>query len=260
MVSINYQRKVIFFHVPKTAGSYIQRNLGKYYGFKNFNDLSRFDTVLNNLDSLSRPELIFSTNPWSNRTIGINKYFSTSNKLIKMLNLNKEIWDNMYKFTFVRDPYSRFISSWNFVIKGFKDLKTILKPYTLDPNLNLSENIEKYKDIKYFIENKNNLTDIAYNHVFISQYQHILNEDNINNMDFIGKMENLEDDLEKVFKKIGINKIIHDIEKKVNQTEHESYKSYYDQELLNFVNETFYEDFENFNYKKYDTISDFLEE
>jgi len=258
MVGINYNLKVIFFHVPKTAGSYIQKNLGKYYDFKNFNDLARFDNVFKDLSKLSGRSL-FSTNPWSDKSLGVNKYFCTSNKLIKMISLNKKEWDAMFKFTFVRDPYSRFISSWNFVLNGFKNKNAIIKNDKLDKESSLLDNLKNYNDIKHFIDNKDNLTDIAYNHTFVTQYQHILNENDINNMDFIGKMENLEDDLQKVLNKIGINEIIHKKEKKVNKTDHEPYKTYYNQEILDFVNTWFDEDFKNFNYTKYDTLNDFLQ-
>jgi hypothetical protein len=261
MVAINFDLKVIFFHVPKTAGSYIQKNLGQFYGFKNYNDISRYDNILNNIqEHMDESNILLSTNPWSDKTLGINKYFSTSTKIIKMIGLNKEMWDNMFKFTFVRDPYSRFISSWNFVINGFKHKNTIIKNSKLDKSLNLSDNIKKYNELKYFIENKDNLTGIAYNHVFVTQTEHILNENNINNMDFIGKMENLEDDLKTVLNKFGINDIIHKKEIKVNKTEHEYYKSYYDQEILDFVNTFFHDDFKNYNYRKYETIDQFLQE
>ena len=37
MCSINHEKKAIFFHVPKTGGTYIRENLEKYYGFTFYN-------------------------------------------------------------------------------------------------------------------------------------------------------------------------------------------------------------------------------
>lgn len=269
MVAINYELNVIFFHIPKTAGSYIQQKLGRHYNFFNFNDLARFDNIYENIHNFYDTSMgvinnshidIFTTNPWSDKSLGINKYFCTSKKLIKMMSLNKEIWDKMFKFTFVRCPYSRFISSWNFIIKGFKSDKSIIKSIFLDNNITLQENINKMKEIEYFIENRHQLTDIAYNHVFITQYQHILNEDNVNNMDFIGKLENLEEDLKTVLNKIGISEICHNKGEKVNKSDHEPYKTYYNQNIFNFVNSYFDEDFKHFNYVKYNTFEEFMQE
>ena len=36
MCSINHEKKAIFIHIPKTAGSYLAEVLQKNYGFKNY--------------------------------------------------------------------------------------------------------------------------------------------------------------------------------------------------------------------------------
>ena len=80
-------------------------------------------------------------------------------------------------------------------------------------------------------------------------------------MDFIGKHENLENDLEIVFNKIGINTVIHnkDVVLNKNKVDFNYYKTYYTQEILDFVNTYFDDDFTNFNYKKIIKLSNFLE-
>ena len=80
------------------------------------------------------------------------------------------------------------------------------------------EDIEKFSDIEYSIENRLLLTDIAYNHVFMSQYEHILDKDGKNNMDFIGKTETLEEDLKTVLEKLGFDEIKHKQKTHVNKT------------------------------------------
>jgi len=262
MVSINYERKCIFFHIPKTAGSYIQKALNSKYDFIGYNYCIRYDTgefnlkpsFFSNKTNHINNSSFLNSNPYSCKTLGIQKYFSSSSLMLKMMKLNEEKWDNLFKFTFVRNPYERFISGWNYVLHGFKTKKIVN-----DENLDLEE-INKLNDLEYTITNKNILTPIAYNHIFMTQYEHILDRNNKNNMDFIGKIENLEKDLEFVLNKIGITEIIHDKEKKVNKTEHKYYKEYYSQTILDFVNDFFDVDFREFGYTKFNNMDDFLKE
>jgi len=256
MTSVNHSKKFIFLHIPKNAGTYIQHILHKYYGCTNYNYLIRYDldevkfSIMN--EKKKNNESIYRSNPYSSKILGIHRYFSTSQSLLYNMCLNDKLWDEMYKFAFVRDPYSRFISSWNFVLNGFKNKNNILK------NSIGMEDIEKYKNIKYFIENKDNLTDIAYNHIFITQFLHIVDKELNVNLNYIGKIENIEEDLENIITQLGFKSIIHLSTNKINKKEYSPYKQYYDQFILDFVNEWFDDDFKHFKYKKYTTIEDFL--
>lgn len=262
MVSIHHEKQACYFHVPKTAGSYIQQSLNQFYDFTSYNTLTRYDLdeiQINSKDFFNTPrnniinnQSFLATNPYSSKKMGIQKYFSTSPTLLDMMFQSEEKWEKLYKFSFVRNPYSRFISSWNFIVNGFKTKKIMNDiKYT-------EEDIEKFQDIEYAIENRLLLTDIAYNHVFITQWDHILDKNGKNNMDFIGKTENLEDDLKKVLNILGFDEIKHKQKTHVNKTEHKDYKEYYTKPILDFVNEFFHDDFVQFGYTKYETLEEFL--
>jgi len=262
MVSINHKKKCVFFHVPKTAGSYIQGRLNKTYDFVGYNYLSRYDLVDMSFNSnffnhqgpgsAINNKNFFNTNPYSSKYTGVHKYFSTSPILLKIMDLDEEKWEELYKFTFVRNPYDRFISGWNYVIKGFKTKKILNDEKYKD------EDADKFSDLEYAIENRDILTPIAYNHIFVTQYEHILDKNNENKLDFIGKMENLEKDLAFVLNKLGFDEIKHEKGEKVNETSHKNYKEYYNQKILDFVNEFFDQDFQEFSYEKFYTMEDFL--
>lgn len=223
MASINHEKGLCYFHAPKTAGSYIQGLLHRNYGFLNYNQLVRYDLdeikitpeffKIGNGKKRINNQVYGATNPYSSKKIGIQKYYSCSPLLLQMMNLSEEKWDRLIKFTFVRDPYSRFISSWNYVMNGFKT-KLIFN----DEKYN-EEDYESFKDLQYMIDNRDILTPIAYNHIFVTQYEHILDRNDENNLDFIGKTENLETDLEVILNHVGITEITHKPSTEVNKTE-----------------------------------------
>jgi len=238
MCSINHDKKAIFIHIPKTGGTFIRENLSKYYGF-NFYILKRpdHDTFCNtNLYNGNKeyPDFV------ANREHGILKYAKTSNFINRMINMNKEKWNDYKIFCFVRNPYDRLISGWNY--------------------LNSKHGINSSFD--EFINNKERVSDFEYIHTFMSQYNNMINENNMFCIDLLGKFENIENDFKNILLNIGFKEeeIIHDLTKK-NNFEHKHFTDIIiNQNLLDLVNKLCYEDFDKFHYKKYDNFNIFLSE
>ena len=225
MCSINHNLKAIFIHIPKNGGSYIADVLKKYYGFKNYY-LQRPDHILfcKNYDR--------SVKTHENKLHGTLIYYKTSPYLNKIMNMNKHKWETYYIFTFIRNPYDRIVSGWNYVNKY---------------------NIE-FKNFIQFGE-KTNCWD--YWHTFMSQSKHLIDIDNKIKIHFIGRLENIEEDLKTILYGIGIKKLYHNPDKK-NSKNHDNYIKYYeDNDILNKVNEYIKSDLNNFNYEKIDDIQKF---
>lgn len=251
MTSINHDLDIIYFHIPKTGGTYIQSTLEDSYNFTSYNFLVRSDFhIFNKFNNFQVNKLkdYMKVSPFSNRLFGVNNYYSGSEELINMTTLNLDRWNKSFKFTFVRDPYTRFISAFNFILSN----------PNISDNLIDNDNYSLFENLEYFITNRSELSDIAYNHIFLSQYEQIIDKDGVNNMNFIGKQENLEDDL-----LVVLNKFFTVIHKKKNinknKIDFNYYKTYYTECIFNFVNNHFSKDFEEFNYKKYDSFEIFLE-
>ena len=146
------QKKSILVHIPKTAGRSI---INSIYG----NDLKNC----------------------GHRTYFFYKYLFTKKRI-----------QNMYTFSFVRNPYSRLFSAYNFLKKGGENLH----------DLNAKRDyIDSFKDFNEFIncglENavKNNVIH------FIPQYNFITYKDEIL-IDYVGKFESLENDLKVISSKV----------------------------------------------------------
>ena len=92
------ERNLIFIHVPKTAGTAINRLLEP---FQTAGEKTQWRRFLNNLPVRQNPDRIFipvhASAAWHRRALG------------------PEIYDNAASFAVVRDPYRRLISAYEFV-------------------------------------------------------------------------------------------------------------------------------------------------
>jgi len=234
MCSINHDKKVIFIHIPKTGGTFIRENLEKYYGFK-FYVIKRADhDIFCNITKLDKERNKEFNDFVANRKHGILKYAKTSNYINRMINMNNEKWKSYKIFCFVRNPYDRLISGWNF----------------LKSKHGINSSFEE------FIFKEEVVSDFEYIHSFMSQYDNMIDENNEFKINYLGKFENIEEDFKNILLKLGFSEheIKHDKEKK-NNFKHPSYKELINtQEILNKVNLICQKDFDNFFYKKMESI------
>ena len=218
MCSINHEKKAIFIHIPKTGGSYVADILEKNYGFKKY--------------YLQRPDHIsfcngkdHSVKMHENKIHGTLMYYQTCPYINKIMKMTPEKWNSYYIFTFVRNPYDKIVSGWNYCNK-----------YNI--------RFQNYINIDF------NDNDYDYLHVFMPQFRHIIGKDGKNRADFIGYYENLEQHLKIILLKIGFEKILHKPYLK-NNKKHANYKEYYtDNNIIEKVKYLLKEDFNNLEYNK----------
>jgi len=257
MCSINHDLKAIYFHVPKVGGLYIEKVLQKFYNFEtyyitanNHNDyfIDNNDNNKDNKDNKdnedNKDNKVYKNNIsefkgfLNIRTKGIYRYFINSENFNYISNMNEEKWNTYKKFTFVRNPYERCISAYKY--------------------------LELYKNnilLEEYLSSTSILNNYEYVHLIISQYDHLVNNNDLFDFDFIGKFENLNEELILILLKIGITELKHlyyiennivinsdkDSEKKNNK------KKYLNDNVMLLINNLFQKDFKKFNYPVYDT-------
>ena len=157
MCSINHDLKAIFVHVPKNGGLYIQNILEKYYNFKTIyftrSDHYLFDSDDNKDYNIENYKNI--SNGFINiKKQGVFRYYSTSNEFNQQAQMDENKWNSYYKFTFVRNPYSKCVSAFKYIVK--------------DEEVSFDD----------FLDKKDIVNNYIYTHSYISQYEHLLNKEN----------------------------------------------------------------------------------
>ena len=98
---IDHNRKLLFIHVPKNAGTSIERNVFDGYGF---------------LGKSSREHLY-----GFDRELGFNLQHATIKQLLDHQLIKDEVVDTYHSFAIVRNPFTRAISGYIWLMK---DLRT----------------------------------------------------------------------------------------------------------------------------------------
>ena len=142
------------------------------------------------------------------------------------------------KFTFVRNPWSRMISNYIYWTTNPARISQLSDVWQMTRANN--GNLWKRK-----IENLNDFLDMTKklnNHHWEPQINFCKNF----KMDFIGRFENLQQDINIVCDKIGIprKQLPH-----TNNSKHKHYTEYYDDETRSIVAERYVKDIEYFGYK-----------
>jgi len=191
---ISKKHKFIFIHITKCGGTSVQNALEKYGG-----------EYLWNRDEMKKEN---------------HQYMHPKHVLAEKYSLTKH-WKNSFKFTFIRNPWSREISTYFYGKKMNKSRGTF----------------------------EEHLTSIEFNNYPLhhgNQYNWLLSHNGKMELNFIGRLENFQEDFDVISDRIGIpqQKLPHK-----NKTKHKHYTEYYNDETKQIVAEKYARDIEYFGYK-----------
>ena len=251
---INYDLKSIFIHNPKCGGVEIREILLHYYHF--YSITSNIHLNYSDFFEKEYPFLLDGGQPsFSIMKMGIYRYFQTHQ------DISNNILETYFKCTFVRNPYSKIYSAYCYLKRQL--LNSNFKHIT-----NIYENKDYFSSFETFIQNYKKVNKSSYFHTFITQVDQLKNLSGNININYIGKLENIENDFIEILTIMGIQDINHmdkvyNCNNQQNKTEVEETQNKieeYTETAFLFVNEYFDIDFKTFQYEKYNTYLEFQEQ
>jgi len=148
-----------------------------------------------------------------------------------------------FKFSFIRNPWDKIISTWNFHINHYKASPVYKKNISFD-------NFLKLWDMNRILTNENidliKKEDKIYSTDRISQIDWLSDNEGNLMVDFVGKFENLQKDFDVICEKIDIPQINLSVS---NKFFHKHYREYYTEHTKEVVRERFNKDIEYGGYE-----------
>lgn len=150
---------------------------------------------------------------------------------------SKKLYEKYFKFSFVRNPYSRFVSAF----------------YQAKSDFHKSDWAKKYvkgfdsvrKFARTIGENKILKNKIVRTSFFRPQWEYIYIDGSIG-VDFLGKFEFLQSNFEEICREVGITGHL----EKVNKSDHNEYKAYLNEEVEKTLYKLYKFDFQAFGYER----------
>jgi hypothetical protein len=213
---ISHKHKFIFIHIQKCAGTSITYALVPHLGEE--------DVVLG-----CTPEGEKLSEIWG-KTKGLYKHV-TAREAKEIL--GDEIWDNYFKFSFIRNPWDLTVSTYHWWLKTKWDdqHKTGEKIRSLD-------NFTEYVKSPYLRRN--------------TCSGHVMDGKGNKLVDFLGRHESLEKDFAYICGRLSLPNINLPVR---NVSNHRKYIEHYTEETKLIVKERFKRDLKNFNYSFEDSLS-----
>ncbi|NBG66139.1 sulfotransferase family 2 domain-containing protein [Acidiluteibacter ferrifornacis] len=206
IVIVSHKYKFIYVAIPKTATHAIRFALRRHLGSDDWEQVDLFHQ---------------SRLPYKEFQ-DITHGHITSSEAKRVL--SEEVWDSYFKFTFVRNPFDRFISYAFF----------------------------RHRSSEIFANNKLGIMKLLFKNpslgddiLFKPQWNFVTNEFGENIVDFIGRFESLQSDFDAVCQKVGLPQIKLELH---NSSEHNNYEHYLDEELIGLISSYYKEDLECFDY------------
>jgi len=194
MPFVDHKNKFVFVHIPKCGGRSIKKV---------------FDLKLHDHYGLS--ELGFKSTDYCPELVA----------------------EDLFKFAFVRNPWDRFVSAYEYLKRGGIPFYDRLKTLVIK---------KEYPEFKDFLLAK----EVWQQWVFFYPQLEFITVNGSIKTDFVGRFENFQNDFDLICDQIDYSKVKlpH-----VNKTKHAHYTEYYDDQSIKIIARSFEEDIDTFKYR-----------
>ena len=206
---LSHNKKFIYFHVYKVAGTSIRKAL------KDYDDLSFADFPLH-----KNVQFFIGSRIWFLSTWAVDHIKSEEAKFY----LPEEMFNSYFKFSFVRNPWDWQVSIYHYMMQ-----------FKFHPQHRL---VSKMKSFDEYIEWRVNF-DLEL------QREFVYDKEGNKLVDFVGRFETINDDFKYVCSKLNLTDINLPV---TNQSKHRYYKDYYNDHTKKLIGDAFKSDIETFNY------------
>ena len=195
-----------FVDIPRTSSSSIRKDLGEKFGI-----------------------------PYTKtKILGAIKAFKDHRTAIQMRNLlGKDNWENLFTFTFVRNPWDRTFSMYHYR----------RKTGTIPASMHFNDYV-----YELFKAHTSSSDYFHFPRHYLGAADFVLNESGEIIVDFIGKYENRREDLKRIEEEIGVDNIGSDIVRNLTP-EGAKYHDHYTQETREIIEEIYQKDIQLFEYE-----------
>ena len=231
---LSFDKKILFIHIPKNAGTSVRTVFGPFSIYPErllFNKVFHYPFAFSErFLHLHVHKRVLLLNTPAGVKFGVlnsdNVQHAKANDIQRIL--GKPLFESLFKFCFVRNPWAREVSDYEYV------KRTIRHPVSHIINSN-NWSFQQYLEWK--LERKQEQSP---------QLRFIADIHNNLLVDFVGKVENIEQHFKKIAEITGINpnKL-----PKLNSTTYAcSYQDYYDSKTKKIVEELYQDELDLFEY------------
>lgn len=170
--------------------------------------------------------------------------------------LGSKVWDQYFKFCFVRNPWDWFVSQYfhNYKCQRIRKSKIFYDPvnFISDVNANFRTRKELASISTFSKDQIMSLYSLLkeYRGIFnaesLFQYNYVYDENGRNMMDFVGRFENLDEDFNKIKTMLNIDS--HEYLPVKNGNKHKDYANYYTPDSRDLIRRLYEIDIQAFGY------------
>ena len=254
---ISKQYRFIQLHIPRTGGSSVQDALWRYRDSntgvhpQSHDDFhGKYDWHLNGFTKNALNESVESDNGVQH--VGqdfysyVTKHLSEDSKPASM-GYGREKFDEYFVFTFVRNPWDRFVSLW---VK-FKEEVRLQENFNKLYGLNVDHDFKEMEEVLRYLW-LSHKRGLALPRWFKPQYEFVHAKDLKILVNFVGRYENFQNHFDFLCERIDYPQTtLPNSDKKERRQEKEKahYIQYYDKATADVIAEIYKDDLETWNYE-----------